>query len=315
MELPPGFDLDKLQAQMAKQNVRDENAETKLELKISKYIKEMDAEVRERFMALKVMEDMIREADEEETKEIRKLEVDYEHKYKEIYAKRFELTSGKGQPDAELIAQFDKRAAQLKDEEFEKLETEPCDVKQIQNSPLGVSDFWYKALLNHPVVEISEKDRPILGYLQNIELELHDDDDGFTLVFTFEENTYFSPNVIKKAVFMKHKGIVDKLESTAIEWKDNCDPTKKKIQKKKKGKKIKQEVKIDSFFNFFKDAPEAGPTEGGDDDKEKDDDAEAEIDAEEELEEFQAEQLDMAEQIKDDLVPLALEYYLGVIDA
>ena len=72
---------------------------------------------------------------------------------------------------------------------------------------------------------------------------------------------------------------------------------------------------VNSFFNFFKDAPEAGPTEGGDDDKEKDDDAEAEIDAEEELEEFQAEQLDMAEQIKDDLVPLALEYYLGVIDA
>ena len=169
--------------------------------------------------------------------------------------------------------------------------------------------------MNHPVVEISEKDRPILGYLQNIELELHNDDDGFTLVFTFEENTYFSPSVIKKAVFMKHKGIVDKLESTAIEWKDNCDPTKKKIQKKKKGKKIKQEVKIDSFFNFFKDAPEAGHTEGGADDKEKDDDAEAEIDEEEELEEFQAEQLDMAEQIKDDLVPLALEYYLGVIDA
>lgn len=149
--MPPGFDLDKLQAQMAKQNVTDENAETKLELKISKYIKEMDSEVRERFMALKVMEDMVREADKEETKEIRKLEVDYEEKYKEIYAKRFALISGATTPDAELIAQFDARAAKLKDEEFEKLETEPCDVKQIQNSPTGVCDFWIKALLNHPV--------------------------------------------------------------------------------------------------------------------------------------------------------------------
>ena len=129
MELPPGFDLDKLQAQMAKQNVTDENAETKLELKISKYIKEMDSEVRERFMALKVMEDMVKEADDEETKEIRKLEVDYEHKYKDIYGKRFELISGAAQPNADLVAQFDKRAAQLKDDAFDKLETEPCDVK------------------------------------------------------------------------------------------------------------------------------------------------------------------------------------------
>lgn len=293
MELPPGFDLEKLQAQMAKQNVNDENAEAKLELKISKYIKEMDAEVRERFMALKALEDLVREADKEETKEIRKLEVDYEDKYKQIYAKRFDLISGKVAPDAELVAQFDARAAKLKDEEFEKLETAPCDVKQIQNTPMGVSDFWIKALLNHTVgSEISEKDRPILGYLQNIELDLHSDDDGFTLIFTFEENSYFTPNVIKKSIFMKHKGVVDRLESTPIQWKDNCDPTKKKIQKKKKGKKIKMDVKCDSFFNFFKDKPEGGPT-GDDDDKEKDEENAG--DDEEELEMFQAEQLETAE--------------------
>ena len=127
--MPPGFDLDKLQAQMAKQNVTDENAETKLELKISKYIKEMDAEVRERFMALKVMEDMVKAADDEETVEIRKLEVDYEHKYKEIYAKRFEIISGNAESDAALVAQFDKRAAQLKDNAFNLLDTMPCDIK------------------------------------------------------------------------------------------------------------------------------------------------------------------------------------------
>ena len=45
-----------------------------------------------------------------------------------------------------------------------------------------------KALLNHPMGEmVSEKDRPILGYLQNIELELHDEEkgEGFDLIFTF----------------------------------------------------------------------------------------------------------------------------------
>lgn len=64
---------------------------------------------------------------------------------------------------------------------------------------------------------------------------------------------------------MKHKGIVDKLESTVIEWKENCDPSKKKIQKKKKGKKIKVEVNCDSFFDLFKDVPTTGPKEGEED--------------------------------------------------
>ena len=62
----------------------------------------------------------------------------------------------------------------MKDEDYDKLEIVPCDVKSIQNIPKGVSDFWLKAMLNHPIGDtITEKDRPILGYLQNIELELH----------------------------------------------------------------------------------------------------------------------------------------------
>lgn len=52
---------------------------------------------------------------------------------------------------------------------------------------------------------------------------------------------------------MKHKGIIDKTVSTVIEWKDACDPTKKKQKKKKAGKKVTVEVKQESFFNFFND--------------------------------------------------------------
>lgn len=129
MQLPEGFDLSKLQASMAKQGMNDENEEAKLELKISEYIKEMDEEVRGRFMALKVMEDMVREADAEEAKEIRKLEVEFESKYKEIYAKRFDLIKGSTAPDGALVEQFNQRAEKLKDEEFAKLEVTPCDVK------------------------------------------------------------------------------------------------------------------------------------------------------------------------------------------
>lgn len=167
-----------------------------------------------------------------------------------------------------MIAQFNKRAEKMKDADYEKVESDLCDVKAIQNTKLGVGDFWVRALLNHPIGSVvSEKDRPILGYLQNIELELHDESkgEGFDLKFIFDEQSYFEPNVLVKEIHMKSKGIVDKMVSTNIEWKDGCDPTKKKIKRKKKGKKINVEVKQESFFNFFKDEPE--PKDGGEGEK------------------------------------------------
>jgi len=50
----------------------------------------------------------------------------------------------------------------MKDDDYDKLETSPCDVKSIMNGT-GVSDFWFKAIMNHSVgATVSEKDRPIL---------------------------------------------------------------------------------------------------------------------------------------------------------
>ena len=79
------------------------------------------------------------------------MERSYEKKYQEIYTVREALINGKDQKlDKDLIKQFDERAAKMKDEDYDKLEVEPCDVKSIQNSP-GVSDFWTRAMLNHPI--------------------------------------------------------------------------------------------------------------------------------------------------------------------
>lgn len=107
----------------------------------------------------------------------------------------------------------------MKDDDYEKLEIVPCDVKPIQNSPNGVSNFWIKALLNHPIGgQITEKDRPILGYLQNIEIELHGEEkgEGYDLIFTFEPNSYFDGTVLKKEVYIKGKGMHEKSVSTEI---------------------------------------------------------------------------------------------------
>jgi hypothetical protein len=129
---------------------QDEDHEKRLELKMSTYIKEMDAEVRERFMALKVMEDMMRDVDEEETKEIRKLEYQYESLYKDIYAQRDGIVSGSTDIDQKLIEQFDTRAKKLiEDGDYEKVEQIVCDVKAIKNMPKGIPNFWIRIMQNH----------------------------------------------------------------------------------------------------------------------------------------------------------------------
>lgn len=110
---------------------------------------------------------------------------------------------------ADILKEFDEVAEKFRDEDYEKLVVEPCDVKSIQNTPKGVSDFWMKALLQHPLGEtISEKDRPILGYLENIELNLHDGEknEGYDLTFVFTKNGYFKQTHIVKQLFQSTKG-------------------------------------------------------------------------------------------------------------
>jgi len=72
----------------------NEDEETEKNFKMSKYIQEMDDELKNQFKALKALQDMLHDADEEEQKEVRKLELEYEEKYKEIYIARDLLING-----------------------------------------------------------------------------------------------------------------------------------------------------------------------------------------------------------------------------
>lgn len=141
----------------------------------------------------------------------------------------------------------------MKDAKYEEIEVPICDVKHIQNTPFGVGGFWLKSMLNHKeiVSKISEKDRPILGYLQDIRLELHDEGYGYTLVFVFEKNSYFKETELKKCFRMSQPNVIEGCDGTEISWNAGCDVTHEK-KKKGKGKNKKTvTVKIDSFFNFF----------------------------------------------------------------
>jgi len=128
-----------------------EDEEVRMGFKISKYINELDDELKDRFKALKALQDLVHEADEEEQKEIREMEIEFENKYKEIYKLRDQLVTGKADCDMALVEEFNVRAEEMKDEDYDKMEVVPCDVKAIQNTPKGVSDFWLKSMLQHPV--------------------------------------------------------------------------------------------------------------------------------------------------------------------
>ena len=110
---------------------------------------------------------------------------------------------------------------------------------------------------------------------------------------------------------MTKPNVVEKCLGTSIEWGQGCDPTKEKKKKKVKNagktKTVTNTVKCDSFFNFFEtvEAAELGKTPSGDDDDEDDE--------ENKIGEQMDHDFDMGNDIKDDIVPLALEYYLGVI--
>jgi len=91
----------------------------------------MDSEVRDRFKALQTIAIECRGFDEEESKEIKDLELEFENKYKNIYTQREQLINEKKEVDANLVSMFDERAKKMKDEDYDKLEVNPCDVKAI----------------------------------------------------------------------------------------------------------------------------------------------------------------------------------------
>jgi hypothetical protein len=181
---------------------KKDETQAELDARIYKDINAMPAEVADRFKAIAVSYDGVDRLTEEEQLEHRALELKYEKLYSAVYEKRAALLRGdKDAVDQALIDKFDERAAIFKDEEsFPPVDVDHVEVKDIQNIPFGVPSFWLKAMCNNKQIgpEVFEKDRPILSYLQDIELKQHEEDYGFDLVFKFEKNAYFNQTELKK---------------------------------------------------------------------------------------------------------------------
>lgn len=111
---------------------------------------------------------------------------------------------------------------------------------------------------------------------------------------------------------MSQQNVIEKCEGTDILWKEGRDVTKKKIKKKQKSKNkgnktITKTVDQESFFNFFKTVNM--PSE--EDLLKKD--AEAEEEEEKNIGEQMDNDFDLGNEFKDQLIPLAVEYYMEII--
>ena len=71
--------------------------------------------------------------------------------------------------------------------------------------PHKVNDYWLKVLKNNASVAmtITEKDEMVLKSCKRIEYEIHDTDEDFSIYFHFNENPYFTNNLLAKKFFVK----------------------------------------------------------------------------------------------------------------
>jgi len=177
----------------------------------------------------------------------------------------------------------------------------------------GVPDFWLKALKNSSQFGtiINKNDEKVLSHLQDILCDFKEDG-SFTLDFIFSQNEFFEHTTLHRNFILdKEKQSISKIESTKIDWKsEDLNPTiekkKKKIKSKKKGGETKTVTKVEevpSFFSFFKDYDINNLNKPDEDDEEEEED-EGEIIEEE---------YDLGLFIKEELIPYAIEYYLGII--
>ena len=236
-------------------------------------------------------------------KEHNKLEYKYEQLYRPFYERRQKIIEGEEKPDIEQIRE---KLAELKINEEE--------AKAEKEGEKGIPEFWYKCLENCQDIMINEKDKNILKKLKLIKCT-PEENGNFTLEFFFEPNDYFTNEVLKREFILDEDYDIKEIKSDEIKWKsDEVNPTIEIKQKKVKNKRTKQietvqkKEKIPSFFSSFRNFVKKEGDKGKNEDKDEDDD-------EEEGDEMTIEdEYDQALQFKEEIIPYAIEYYLGIAD-
>lgn len=234
-------------------------------------------------------------------KEHNKLEYKYEQLYKPFYERRQKIIEGEEKPDIEKIR-----------EKLEELKINEEEAKKEKEDEKGIPEFWYKVLLNNQDIMINDKDKNVLKKLKLIKSNV-EENGNFSLEFFFEPNDYFTNTVLKREFILDEDYDIKEIKSDEIDWKsDSVNPTIELKQKKVKNKRTKQvktitqKTKVPSFFSSFRHFEK----KEGENKEEKNEEDEVEEGEETTIED----EYDLALQFKEEIVPYAIEYYLGIAD-
>jgi nucleosome assembly protein 1-like 1 len=164
-------------------------------------------------------------------------------------------------------------------------------------------EFWLKAMRNNSLVStmIFDQDFELLRCLTNIRHISEPNSDNFTLEFHFLQNPVMHNSLLTKKYIVGPNDNPIRGEGCEIKWKGASLTQKiKKTKKKGKNKKVQTKVeKIPSFFQFFNTVTE---------DTVEDDSEEGAFSNPLE------EDYENACEFRDEIVPNAVYYYLGVVD-
>lgn len=301
----------------------------------SGYVSALPRVVKDRIYALKKLQQDLFSLEKDFQLEMFELELKYLEKYAPLHKRRSEIVSGKDEPTSSEVELGKSVESELdpaeQEEEQEEEQDGESDIK-------GIPSFWLTAFENLPMVSqtVTDRDAEILDFLTNVSLQyLSEGKPGFQLVFEFdEENPFFDNKTLTKTYYYQselgYSGdfIYDHAEGDKINWTDNESNVTVMVEKRKQRNKSTKQVRtiekitpVESFFNFF-DPPKVPAAAGkqdkdGGDDHDDHDGKDAEEDAEEDEEVAELESrlaLDYAigEELKDKLVPRAVDWFTGV---
>ncbi|CAM9017020.1 unnamed protein product [Wickerhamomyces anomalus] len=250
--------------------------------KDSGYINSLSPKVKNRIYSLKTIQSNQMKLEEEFQKELLELEKRFFKKYEPLYHHRSEIINGDVEPTELEIEQGKKIESELEGDEDEEEEEEEETEEADDDSIKGIPNFWLTALENlHPISEtITERDAEVLGYSGDF--------------------------------------IYDHAEGDEIQWISQEQNVTISIERRKQRNKhtkqtrtIEKLTPTESFFNFF-DPPKAPQDKDDEDQDEQDQENEEDDDEEdEELEERLALDYQLGEEIKDKLIPRAVDWFTG----
>lgn len=160
-----------------------------------------------------------------------------------------------------------------------------------------IPSFWLTVLKNNPLSSsyVYEHDEILLKSLSELRYERTANSSDFTLHFEFSANEFIANSVLSKTIFMSSADIMERAKGTEITWKRENFTRKVKNRTTRRGKKVRKVSERPSFFGFFKDVTGKEPT-----------------DEDEEFEDLADDDYDLACELRDEIIPNALLFYLDV---